>query len=136
MAAGTEPSPVDSDPGLAETIQAETIQADPIDGERIEIDAAGWDDRQLCPDGACIGVIGGDGRCTVCGTADPSWSPDRPRAAAPPVAAAVVAPPLAAAGDEPAGWDDRQLCPDGACIGVIGGDGRCTVCGTAAPSPA
>jgi hypothetical protein len=72
MAAGTEPSPVDSDPGLAETIQAESIQADPIDGERIEIDAAGWDDRQLCPDGACIGVIGGDGRCTVCGAAAPS----------------------------------------------------------------
>ena len=26
-------------------------------------------------------------------------------------------------------WDQRQLCPDGACIGVIGPDGRCKVCG-------
>jgi len=23
--------------------------------------------RRLCPDGACIGVIGDDGRCRVCG---------------------------------------------------------------------
>jgi hypothetical protein len=131
MAAGTEPRPADSDPGLAATIQAELVE-----GERLEIDAAGWDDRQLCPDGACIGVIGGDGRCTVCGTVDPTFDPARPRAAAPVADAPVAAPPVAAADDEPAGWDDRQLCPDGACIGVIGGDGRCTVCGTAAPSPA
>ncbi len=26
----------------------------------------------------------------------------------------------------------RRLCPDGACIGVIGDDGRCRVCGRAA----
>src|SRR5437868_1309576 len=25
--------------------------------------------RRLCPDGACIGVIGDDGRCRVCGRA-------------------------------------------------------------------
>ena len=23
--------------------------------------------RRLCPDGSCIGVIGPDGRCSVCG---------------------------------------------------------------------
>jgi hypothetical protein len=27
---------------------------------------------------------------------------------------------------------DRRLCPDGACIGVIGPDNRCKVCGLAA----
>lgn len=26
-------------------------------------------------------------------------------------------------------WQQRQLCPDGACIGVIGPDGRCKICG-------
>ena len=26
----------------------------------------------------------------------------------------------------------RRLCPDGACIGVIGDDGRCRVCGRSA----
>ena len=35
-----------------------------------EFDAAG---RELCPDGACVGVIGPDGRCKECGTpAEPS----------------------------------------------------------------
>jgi hypothetical protein len=101
--------------------------------ETLEIDPVGWDDRALCPDGACIGVIGADGRCTVCGTADPTWDPTRPRPAAAPVEA--VAAPDAAEPAEPAElpeWDDRALCPDGACIGVIGADGRCTVCGTTA----
>ena len=27
-------------------------------------------------------------------------------------------------------WDQRVLCSDGNCIGVIGADGRCKVCGT------
>ena len=26
-------------------------------------------------------------------------------------------------------WDQRQLCPDGSCVGVIGDDGTCKVCG-------
>jgi hypothetical protein len=27
---------------------------------------AEWDERKLCDDGACVGVIGDDGLCTVC----------------------------------------------------------------------
>jgi hypothetical protein len=34
--------------------------------------------------------------------------------------------------EETESWDERQLCPDEACIGVIGDDGRCKICGTAA----
>jgi hypothetical protein len=26
-------------------------------------------------------------------------------------------------------WTRRRLCPDGACVGVIGSDGACRVCG-------
>jgi hypothetical protein len=26
-------------------------------------------------------------------------------------------------------WDRREVCPDGACVGVIGDDGVCSVCG-------
>lgn len=29
--------------------------------------AADWDNRRLCSDGSCIGVIGPDGRCKECG---------------------------------------------------------------------
>jgi hypothetical protein len=27
-------------------------------------------------------------------------------------------------------WDNRVLCGDGSCIGVIGPDGKCKECGT------
>lgn len=91
----------------------------PTDGEE---DPADQDDRELCPDGACIGLIGDDGRCNVCG---------RPREGA---AAVTGATGIAAEGAIVVEADDdesRELCPDGACIGLIGGDGRCKVCGLA-----
>jgi hypothetical protein len=134
-----------------------------------------WDQRQLCPDGGCVGVIGPDGTCKVCGRAAPNWGDERTRG--------LIAPPeddqngeadadddeLAADGgdgdeyedggdadddgddgddddeDEAGGtrgadhllamagdWGTRRLCPDGGCVGVIGPDGHCNVCGKVA----
>ena len=104
--------------------------------------------RRLCPDGACIGVIGDDGRCRVCGRSAAGGSND----AAPAGFVAAGADEAADDDDERAepdadeipeanadartaapagaGFDpNRRLCPDGGCIGVIGADGVCTVCG-------
>ncbi len=92
--------------------------------------------RQLCPDGACIGVIGANGRCKVCGRAgDPSLAVSAGGPAYDPVDAddEVDAAAAAELGESPFD-DDRQLCPDEGCIGVIGSDGRCKVCGRAAGS--
>jgi hypothetical protein len=75
--------------------------------------------RELCPDGSCIGLIGPDGRCKVCGTVSPSAVSD-------PRHQGMVAP---RADSDEVDDDDRDLCPDGACIGLIGPDGRCNVCG-------
>lgn len=33
------------------------------------------------------------------------------------------------AADPASDWDNRRLCSDGSCIGVIGPDGRCKECG-------
>ena len=95
---------------------------------------AEWDRRQLCPDGACIGVIGDDGTCKVCGRAAPGWGDERQRGLRDEAVvekelekAKVVAQP-----EGPDDFDDRKLCPDGGCIGVIGDDGKCRVCGRAA----
>jgi hypothetical protein len=91
--------------------------------------------RRLCPDGGCIGIVGSDGHCSVCGRpagGQPSQAED-----------AVAARPsdtIAADDDrdidtdgrtEPGATFDphRRLCSDGACIGVIGHDNRCQVCG-------
>ena len=35
--------------------------------EPLAIDPAEWERRRLCGDGTCIGVLGDDGRCKVCG---------------------------------------------------------------------
>jgi hypothetical protein len=149
-----------------------------------------WDQRQLCSDGSCVGVIGPDGTCKVCGRAAQNWGDERKRgllepadepaddalAAADEVAAEggedhdeeddddlddddldddhdldegededdghddlddEHAAPLAASASAslptlPAEWGTRLLCPDGSCIGLIGADGRCKVCGRAA----
>src|SRR5262245_57742037 len=84
--------------------------------------------RRLCPDGACIGLIGADGRCNECGrTADgsreaadvaPAARDDEPEA------------PRAAAPAQDGGFDPkRRLCDDGTCTGVVGPDGVCRECG-------
>ena len=92
-----------------------------------------WDKRVLCSDGACIGVIGLDGKCTECGK-----TYDGVKAAP----CASDAPDQADSQKHNVGkdgssdysvtdeeWDKRVLCSDGACIGVIGLDGKCTECG-------
>ena len=125
-----------------------------------------WDERQLCPDGSCVGVIGDNGHCKVCNRVATNWGNERDRGlqAKSPADAPVVADDELGpdeewddddegaddaedAGDEdaeklaeldpstpsligaPAEWTKRILCTDGACIGVIGADGRCKVCG-------
>jgi hypothetical protein len=92
--------------------------------------------RRLCPDGACIGVIGPDGRCSECGrTTDgrpqvlvgggppPDDAEDLQADGGEPDRAEAIA-------EGPSGFDaGRRLCSDGSCVGVIGPDARCGVCG-------
>lgn len=109
--------------------------------------------RFLCADGGCIGTIGSDGRCKICSTPiAPEDVEAFERATATPLddsfarattASASEGTEVDDANDED--WDDdedtggappelesRVLCPDGSCIGVVGPDGRCKVCGTSA----
>jgi hypothetical protein len=86
-------------------------------------DAFDPDDRELCSDGNCTGVVGADGRCKVCGLGrDGARAPEAEETAA------------EFAGAPAFGDDDRELCPDGACIGLLGADGKCKVCGRSAAS--
>ncbi len=96
-----------------------------------------WETRILCSDGNCIGVIGEDGRCKECGIAYDGELPVPTARAATPDAPADPEPLVDAtpAGDEVPedesddDWDNRTLCSDGNCIGVIGPAGRCKECG-------
>jgi hypothetical protein len=90
-------------------------------------------ERELCAEGTCIGIIGPDGFCKECGRPGRNTGVD-PRnqglrdedEVAGELEAAVLQGDLPAAPEE---FSDRSLCPDGACIGVIGSDGRCNECG-------
>ena len=103
-----------------------------------------WENRILCEDGNCIGVIGPDGRCKECGKKYEGALPETSDAAEQPLSdgpgdADETDAPAQTAADEPAAenedpddWSNRQLCSDGNCIGVIGSDGRCKECGETA----
>jgi hypothetical protein len=106
-----------------------------------------WEQRELCSDGACVGVLDDHGACKVCGTKAPDWQPragaaeardesdaddvaeDAADAPAPAASAAPGAPAMFEIDGDP---DDRKLCPDGACVGLIGDNGTCKVCGAEA----
>ena len=101
------------------------------------------ENRVLCMDGNCIGVVGPDGNCRVCGL------PYEGDEALPPVSAPAPSGTLSEAmtpsseddgktaseddggADSEAVSDERVCCIDDSCIGIIGPDGLCGTCGKA-----
>jgi hypothetical protein len=96
------------------------------------------ENRRLCPDGACIGVIGADGRCRVCGRVD-DGAPQTPETPLTQLRMDSVAEDdesedIVATAEGETDFvedadDDRRLCPDEACVGLVGPDGKCKICG-------
>ncbi len=111
-----------------------------IDTEERTIDTD-WENRRLCSDGNCIGVIGSDGCCKVCGKPFDGELPDtgiQPSDNDASIDVSLKIPtvqdteaPFADAleGEANLDWENRRLCSDGNCIGVIGPDDCCKVCG-------
>lgn len=107
-----------------------------------------WKHRILCSDGNCIGIVGADGRCKACGkpydghrplpaadvhTADDDLDglpADQPITVAEDHVGDVGAAEPHAFDDS---WENRTLCIDESCIGVVGPDGRCKECGKPYP---
>jgi len=97
-----------------------------------------WENRTLCIDESCIGVIGRDGRCKECGKTYEGFTPPPTESAADDTETSQDEEVSSA--DETAtsdtaethfddSWENRTLCSDESCIGVIGADGRCKECG-------
>jgi hypothetical protein len=118
-----------------------------------------WENRVLCHDGNCIGVIGPNGLCKECGKPsegieeisgedtkeeasdseklnmdENSVTETEPEETFShehdEISDDAIEEPVA---DETAvpddDWESRTLCSDGNCIGVIGPNGRCRECG-------
>ncbi|MGQ9653728.1 MAG: hypothetical protein ACUVXD_06650 [Thermodesulfobacteriota bacterium] len=92
-------------------------------------------DRIPCSDGSCIGLVGDDGCCRVCG-----------RQHAEAYVSSFGVSPCQDFSDRPmiheesegeeeeeheedSGLDERVLCSDESCIGVVDEDGYCKACG-------
>jgi hypothetical protein len=115
-----------------------------------------WEQRKVCRDESCIGVIGPDGRCKECGlpyeegTSDEiKEAPDMENAEASETEEELEVSEteeeseayetdeeledVEENGEEKSDldldWEQRKLCIDESCIGVIGPDGRCKECG-------
>ncbi len=89
-----------------------------------------WENRTLCIDESCIGVVGPDGRCKECGKPFEGFeykTSDSAEADIPQESDIEVHEPEKAEFDTD--WEHRTLCIDESCIGVIGPDGRCKECG-------
>ena len=96
--------------------------------ENIAKDGDDWENRVLCIDESCIGVIGSDGRCKECGkpyqelsSAEMDMAQNKSEQKAD-----LDQPPAPQFEDT---WENRTLCSDESCIGVIGPDGSCKECG-------
>jgi hypothetical protein len=97
-----------------------------------------WEQRALCPDESCLGVLGTDGRCRLCGLRgdlsqppEPGMQPVAQNDAEPPAqdqaAASQSSPSDARSGED---FDERALCDRDDCIGILGPDGACKECGS------
>ena len=98
-----------------------------------------WERRILCADESCIGTVGPDGKCRVCGRTHPGLVEEDVPVVMDPDAESIL---TGAEMQESAGsdeedlaaeesdeWSERRLCPDESCIGTIGPDKKCRVCG-------
>ena len=104
-------------------------------GEGFDLDA-----RVLCPDGACIGLVGADGRCRECQTLWPELV-----GAVPPSAENDAKNDSDAVNNDSDAYvtaendsenfdpEARELCPDDTCVGIIGPSGVCGTCGARRP---
>lgn len=99
-----------------------------------------WENRRLCSDSNCIGVISPDGLCKECGKPYEGKLPEEfsklktDFGEEPVVKEDSDASKQAGNNEEEKAqadieWENRRLCSDDNCIGVIGLDGHCKECG-------
>jgi len=70
------------------------------------------------------GYEAGGKDCSACGEKVPAWSLFCPLCGQ-----AFKKEEPAPSGQDPFSVENRRLCPDGNCIGILGEDGNCIVCG-------
>jgi hypothetical protein len=90
-----------------------------------------WEKRILCSDESCIGTIGPDGKCRECGKPYEVSLHSGHKVSIGQTVKAEEQKSVSSKTDKDSDddWDKRVLCSDESCIGTIGPDGKCKVCG-------
>jgi hypothetical protein len=93
-----------------------------------------WENRILCSDESCIGVIGSDGHCKECGLLFNGDLKNDKLNGNEYIDRLDSEPDQDIADEESTApmdkdWETRTLCRDGNCIGVVGPDDKCKECG-------
>lgn len=135
------------DPETFEENDNETQATDEENDNETQATDSDWEHRVLCSDGNCIGIIGPDGNCKECGKKyegtlpedhfaakeSPLEDDESPEKGDQPIeeeSSREIAEPNETDGPiNDDDWQNRVLCSDGNCIGVIGPDGKCKECG-------
>ena len=94
-----------------------------------------WENRILCSDESCIGTIGSDKKCRVCGKPYEGELPAEHCSSSEPAVMANEQSSVSLTEPEPDDWEKRILCSDESCIGIIGPDGKCKECGQLLKQP-
>lgn len=86
-----------------------------------------WEERMLCPNESCIGVLSIQKKCSLCG-----W--DQASASFLPLENASLEQKkteesLESLEEREEDFSDRQLCPNDRCIGVLNQNNQCPLCG-------
>jgi hypothetical protein len=94
-------------------------------------DEEDWENRVLCSDESCIGVIGPDGCCKECGKSYEESQTEESNEIQTDheLADDFDATESTKTDTADSDWENRTLCSDESCIGVIGPNGRCKECG-------
>ncbi len=88
-----------------------------------------WEKRILCRDESCIGTVGPDGKCRECGKVYEGELPSENNVKKVDTVTLDKPKQDLEKAEQDDDWENRVLCSDGSCIGVIGADGKCRECG-------
>lgn len=91
--------------------------------EYLRPDSAGGLDCDMTIECPHCGEKPATNACGPCGREIPSWAKYCP------FCGEVVPQKPEIQGGDPFAMENRRLCPDGNCIGILGPDGRCVICG-------
>ncbi len=95
--------------------------------EPVEMEEFG--ERVPCPDESCLGTLGENGLCRLCGTGPGMYMATEPSSIASEDEPEGSRQPQLQEDEEPPQEEERICCSDESCVGTVDEQGYCRICG-------